>query len=146
MAHCGGIRFVGRDLGKLRHSFERLFDPVRQRIRGELRILRQDEGIDDVVGIITTMLDDEQMVGAYNLVAPEAVTNYTFTKSLGTAMKRPTLFPMPAFIARILFGEMADALLLSSSRVAATRLKSLGYTFRDTELTATLTRLIHDNH
>jgi len=102
--------------------------------------------IDDVVGIITAMVDDDQMTGAYNLVAPDPVTNYTFTKNLGSALNRPTLFPMPAFIARILFGEMADALLLSSSRVEAMRLKKRGYTFQDTELTKTFIRLLNDSH
>ena len=92
--------------------------------------------------IAVTMLDDDQMAGAYNLVAPQPVTNYTFTKTLGSALHRPTISPLPAFMARIMFGEMADALLLSSSRVATTRLKSSGYTFADTDLTETLIRLL----
>ena len=102
--------------------------------------------IDDVVGIIAAMLDNDGMSGAYNLVAPQPVTNYTFTKCLGKALHRPTLFPLPAFMARVLFGEMADALLLSSSRVEAMRLKKLGYTFEDNELTETLIRLLNNNH
>ncbi len=102
--------------------------------------------IDDVVGIITAMLDNDQMAGAYNLVAPNPVTNYTFTKSLGSALHRPTISPLPAFMARLMFGEMADALLLSSSRVATTRLKSTGYTFADIDLTETLTRLLDKNN
>ncbi len=102
--------------------------------------------IDDVVGIITAMLGNSQMAGAYNLVAPNPVTNYTFTKSLGSALHRPTISPLPVFMARIIFGEMADALLLSSSRVATTRLKSTGYTFADIDLTETLTRLLDKNN
>jgi len=98
--------------------------------------------IDDVVGIITAMLDNDQMAGAYNLVAPNPVTNYSFTKNLGKALRRPTVSPLPAFMARMMFGEMADALLLSSSRVAATRLKKLGYTFANSELTETLRHLL----
>ena len=98
--------------------------------------------IDDVVGIITAMLDNDQMVGAYNLVAPKPVTNYTFTKTLGTVLHRPTVSPLPEFMARMMFGEMADALLLSSSRVATTRLTIPEYTFVDNELTATLSRLL----
>ncbi len=98
--------------------------------------------IQDVVAIIETMLLNKEMTGPYNLVAPNPVTNYTFTKSLGKALRRPTVSPLPAFMARIMFGEMADALLLSSSRVAATRLKQAGYNFADTDLTDTLTRLL----
>jgi uncharacterized protein (TIGR01777 family) len=102
--------------------------------------------IDDVVGVITAMLNNDQMTGAYNLVSPKPVTNYAFTKSLGSALHRPTVSPLPAFMARIMFGEMADALLLSSSRVATTRLKSTEYTFADIDLTETLTRLLDKNN
>lgn len=101
--------------------------------------------IDDVVSIFDYMLNPEngQMSGPYNLVAPNPVTNHTFTKSLGSVLHRPTVSPLPAFMARIMFGEMADALLLSSSRVAAKRLKALGFKFNDTELTETLKHLLN---
>ena len=102
--------------------------------------------IDDVVAIIETMLLNKEMTGPYNLVAPNPVTNYTFTKSLGKVLRRPTVSPLPAFVARIMFGEMADALLLSSSRVAATRLNKTGYKFADTDLTDALTRLLKKNN
>jgi uncharacterized protein (TIGR01777 family) len=98
--------------------------------------------INDVVRIIDYMLNNEQLSGPYNLVAPQLVTNYTFTKSLGRALHRPTKSLLPAFAARMMFGEMADALLLSSSRIAATRLNSLGYTFIDSELDQTLNSLL----
>lgn len=100
--------------------------------------------IDDVVGIIDYMLNNQQLSGPYNLVAPQPVTNYSFTKSLGRALRRPTISPLPAFAARIMFGEMADALLLSSSRVATTRLNASGYTFVDNELDQTLSRLLNN--
>lgn len=100
--------------------------------------------INDITHIIDHMINDDQLSGPYNLVAPQPVTNRAFTKSLGRALHRPTVFPMPAFIARILFGEMADALLLSSSRVAATRLNALGYKFIDNELEQTLSYLLRN--
>jgi len=68
------------------------------------------------------MLVNHDMSGAYNLVAPDSATNYSFAKSLGKVLHRPTVSPLPAFMARLLFGEMADALLLSSSRLATIRL------------------------
>jgi uncharacterized protein len=98
--------------------------------------------INDVVNIIDYMLNDARLSGPYNLVAPQPVTNYTFTKSLGRALHRPTISPLPAFAARMMFGEMADALLLSGSRVVATRLNATGYTFIDKELNETLSRLL----
>jgi len=102
--------------------------------------------IDDVVAIIDHMLNNEQFSGPYNLVAPQPVTNYDFTKSLGRTLHRPTISPLPAFAARMVFGEMADALLLSSSRIAATRLNSLGYNFIDRELEQTLSRLLDNKN
>lgn len=102
--------------------------------------------IDDVVGIIEHMLNNAQLSGPYNLVAPKPVTNHEFTKSLGRALHRPAITPLPAFAARLMFGEMADALLLSSSRIATSRLISPAYDFIDRELEQTLSRLLeHKN-
>jgi uncharacterized protein (TIGR01777 family) len=98
--------------------------------------------IDDVVRIIAVMLGNTRLSGPYNLVAPEPVTNYTFTKALGRALHRPTISPLPAFAARMMFGEMADALLLSSSRVASARLQALGFKFVDNDLDHALKRLL----
>jgi NAD dependent epimerase/dehydratase family enzyme len=75
-------------------------------------------------------------------VAPYAATNKEFTKSLGRALHRPTIFPMPAPVARLLFGEMADPLLLSGSRVAPKRLNNDGYKFIDDDLDQALSRLL----
>lgn len=98
--------------------------------------------IDDLIHIINRMINDDQLSGPYNMVAPQPVTNHTFTKALGRALHRPTVLPLPAFMVRLLFGEMGDALLLSSSRVTSTRLKSIGYTFIDNTLEHALTRLL----
>jgi uncharacterized protein (TIGR01777 family) len=98
--------------------------------------------INDVVRIIDTMLNNNQMAGPYNLVAPNPVTNYSFTKCLGAVLHRPTILPLPGFMVRLLFGEMGETLLLSGSRVVPKRLQAHGYRFMDNELTATLTRLL----
>ena len=98
--------------------------------------------IDDVVHIIDHILNDVQLSGPYNLVAPQPVTNYNFTKSLGRVLHRPTIAPLPAFAARLMFGEMADALLLSSSRVTSIRLNNIGYEFIDNALEHTLKHLL----
>ena len=98
--------------------------------------------INDVVGIIDAMLNDNKLSGAFNLVSPQPVTNTIITKSLGHAVNRPTFFPLPEFVARSLFGEMADALLLSSSKVVSKRLQTIPYEFIDTELEATLKGLL----
>ena len=96
----------------------------------------------DEVGIIRFLIDAPAVGGAVNLVAPEPVTNLEFTQTLGKVLHRPTLLPLPAFAARLLFGEMADELLLGSTRVFPQRLLDAGYSFRHTHLQAALEELL----
>ncbi|MEE8302600.1 MAG: TIGR01777 family oxidoreductase [Candidatus Tectomicrobia bacterium] len=98
--------------------------------------------IDDVIGAIHHVLITESLQGPVNVVAPQAVTNREFTKTLGRVLVRPTLFPMPAFAARALFGDMADALLLASTRVEPARLQETGYEFRYPDLEGALRHLL----
>lgn len=90
--------------------------------------------LDDVLNAILFAKDTESLAGPINVVAPNPVTNQEFTKTLGKVLSRPTVLPMPAFAARLAFGEMADALLLASSRVVPTRLKESGFAFQNTDL------------
>jgi uncharacterized protein len=94
--------------------------------------------LEDLVNIIRRALTDEHLRGPLNAVAPVAVTNEEFTKTLGRVLGRPTIFPMPAFAARLAFGEVADALLLSSARVEPSRLKETGFEFAHSELESAL--------
>jgi hypothetical protein len=66
------------------------------------------------------------------------MTNYDFTKAVGTVLHRPTIFPMPAFAAKLALGEMADDLLLSSIRVEPDKLRSLGFQFAQPDLISCL--------
>ena len=77
-----------------------------------------------------------------NVVSPNAVTNREFTKTLGRALGRPTVLPMPAVMARVIFGEIAKALLLGSTRVQPTRLEGSGYAFRFPNLATSLEHLV----
>jgi len=86
--------------------------------------------LDDVVNGLRFLMEEPSTRGPVNFVAPNPVTNAEFTKTLGRALSRPTLFPVPVFAARLAFGEMADALLLSSQRVEPSVLKSMAYQFR----------------
>ena len=86
--------------------------------------------LDDTVSAIGHLLAAESAAGPVNVVAPAPVTNGEFTRTLGRVLRRPTLFPMPGFAARLAFGEMADALLLASARVRPARLLDSGYAFR----------------
>ena len=98
--------------------------------------------LDDVVGVVDYALNNESLSGPVNVVSPNPVTNLEFTKTLGQVLSRPTLFPVPAFAARLVFGEMADALLLGSARVEPARLKESGYIFQYPELKSALRHLI----
>src|SRR5712691_2430939 len=101
--------------------------------------------LDDVLGTMHHALITETLHGPVNGVAPQPVTNQEFTTTLGQVLRRPTRFPLPAFVARLIFGEMADALLLASTRVAPVRLQASGYTFQYPALEEALRHLLGKN-
>jgi hypothetical protein len=86
--------------------------------------------IDDLVQIILFATTVEALHGPVNAVTPNPVTNSEFTKTLARVLRRPAIFPMPAFAIRLAFGEMGEELLLASARLDPTRLLSAGYQFR----------------
>jgi uncharacterized protein (TIGR01777 family) len=98
--------------------------------------------LDDLVAAMEHIINTETLRGPVNLVAPNPVTNYAFTKTLGKVLHRPTLLPMPAFAARLALGEMADGLLLASARVAPRRLQDTGFTFQHPALEEALRGLL----
>ena len=98
--------------------------------------------IDDVVGIARHALADEALSGPVNAVAPQAVTNREFTRALGAVLRRPTILPAPAFALRIALGEMADALLLASTRVDPAVLRSSPFEFQLPELDGALRHVL----
>ncbi|QBG48593.1 TIGR01777 family protein [Verrucomicrobia bacterium S94] len=94
--------------------------------------------IEDMVGAIIHILNTPTVQGPVNLTAPEPETNRRFTRILGNVLKRPTILPLPAFAARLLFGEMANALLLSSTRVIPNVLLENNYHFKHPDLKSAL--------
>ena len=101
--------------------------------------------INDITKSIQFIIEDNSIAGPVNLVSKNPATNQAFTKTLGSVLNRPTLFPLPAFVARLIFGEMADALLLSSTRVIPKKLEEAGYKFIDEDLQVTLKSLLGHN-
>jgi uncharacterized protein len=97
--------------------------------------------IEDAIGALYHAIRDERLSGPVNAVAG-AVRNAGFTKALGRALGRPTVFPMPGFAARLAFGQIADALLLASQRVEPRRLTDTGYAFRHPELSSALAAIL----
>lgn len=98
--------------------------------------------LEDVVGILRFAIENAPVRGAINIVSPQPLQNAEFTYVLAKAMHRPALFPAPAFALRLALGEMADALLLSSQRVAPQVLEKLGYQFLHSDLSAALRSLV----
>lgn len=99
--------------------------------------------LDDVISGLKFLMGETSTSGAVNFVAPNPVTNAEFTKTLGRVLSRPTFLPVPEFGARLAFGEMADALLLSSQRVEPGVLKSKGFQFRWTTLESALKNILN---
>lgn len=86
--------------------------------------------LEDVVQAVDFIIRNESLEGPVNIVSPNPVTNAVFTKELAKALQRPAFLPMPKKLARFVFGEMADELLLSSQRVLPEKLLKNGYQFR----------------
>ncbi len=89
---------------------------------------------DDLIGIIYFLVENEKISGAVNGTAPNPVSNKEFSRVLGKVLKRPAFLPMPAFLLKIMLGEMAEELLLSGRRVIPKKVQQAGYTFKYTEL------------
>ena len=96
----------------------------------------------DVVGAIQHVLNHESLSGPVNTVAPNPVSNAEFTRILASVLRRPALFPMPAFAVRMIFGEMGEELFLGSQRVEPAKLASSGYQFQHPELKNALQEIL----
>jgi uncharacterized protein (TIGR01777 family) len=98
--------------------------------------------VQDMVGAIHHILKSDLLQGPVNMVAPKAVTNAEFTKTLGNVLSQPAILPMPAFAVKLAFGEMGETVLLASQRVEPAQLVMSGYPFRFTNLQASLENLL----
>ncbi len=96
----------------------------------------------DAVGAIVHAIENPQLSGPVNAVAPRVVTNLEFTRALATALRRPAFVPVPAFALRLAFGQMAEETLLASARVEPVALLRTGYRFRLPELEGALASVL----
>ena len=146
-----GIRTVrmriGVVLGASGGALPKMLPPFKMGLGGRLGNGRQWMSwidIHDVVGAIHHILKADLVEGPVNMVAPKPVTNAEFTKILASTLSRPAIFPVPAFAARLAFGQMADELLLASQRVEPAKLISSGYPFRFADLRSSLEDVLHE--
>lgn len=144
-----GIRTVHARFGIILDANEgalgKMLTPFRMGIGGRVGNGKQWMSwiaIEDVVNGLISLIGDKSVIGPVNFVAPNPVTNAEFTKTLGRVLSKPTLFPVPAFGARLAFGEMADALLLSSQRVQPNVLQQRGFGFAYPSLDAALRHIL----
>jgi len=85
--------------------------------------------VEDVAGMIVWALENERLQGAVNAVMPEPFRNVDFTRELARGVRRPAIFPAPAFALRLSFGELADS-MLASTRVMPRVARAEGYAYQ----------------
>jgi uncharacterized protein len=96
----------------------------------------------DAVAVARAAITDDRFAGAINTVAPNPVRNSEFTKTVARILHRPAIFAVPAFVLRSALGEMAQPLLLASTRAVPERLTKLGYSFRFADAEAALRAIL----
>jgi uncharacterized protein (TIGR01777 family) len=97
---------------------------------------------DDWIALVGWLLATSSASGPFNLVAPMPVANREFAAILGRVLRRPALVPAPSFALKLLLGEMAGPLLLSSQRVVPAKAQAAGFTFAFPTLEAALRDLL----
>ena len=148
-AVAAGIRTVNLRLGIVLSAaggaLKKMLPPFRLGVGGNTGNGRQWMSwvdLQDVTAAILHILKTDALHGAVNMTAPNPVTNAEFTKTLAAVLSRPAVLPMPAFAARLLFGQMADELLLASQRVEPAKLLASSYVFQQPELRRSLQMIL----
>jgi uncharacterized protein (TIGR01777 family) len=137
------LRF-GVVLGRGAEALKRMMMPFKLFVGGPLGNGRQVLSwihLDDLTGLVRFTVDSTNVSGPVNATAPNSVTNRELSKAFGRVMRRPSIFPAPAFMLRIVLGEMAD-MVLNSQRVVPKRALEYGYKFRYPEIEPALRSII----
>jgi uncharacterized protein len=126
-------------------ALKQMLPPFRMGLGGKVGSGRQWMSwidLQDEIGAIRHILSNENLRGPVNSVSPHPVTNAEFTRTLASVLSRPAIFPMPAFAARLVFGQMGDELLLGSQRVEPAALSASGYVFQKPDLRRALEEIL----
>jgi uncharacterized protein (TIGR01777 family) len=141
----GGIRTVqmrtGVVLSPTGGALGKMLTPFKTGVGGRIGNGRQWMSwidVQDMVGAIHHILKSDLLHGPVNLVAPKPVTNAEFTQTLASVLSRPAIFPVPALVVKLVFGEMGKTVLLGGQRVEPAQLVGSGYPFRFSDLRASL--------
>jgi uncharacterized protein len=101
--------------------------------------------IDDLCGIYIKAIEDIEMKGAYNAVAPEHISYKLFMKQLAILSQKPFLIiNIPSFLIKIMFGKMSE-ILLNGSRVSSSKLVNAGYEYKFPSIKNALADLLTKN-
>jgi len=147
-AEALGMRVVllrtGIVLGKDGGALGKMLPPFRAGVGG--RIASGEQWMpwihmDDHTRLTQFVVENAAVSGPVNACAPQPVTNAEFTRALAKVLRRPAIFPVPAFALRLLFGEMAE-LLVGGQRVLPKAALSAGFVFEYPEITPALKNLL----
>ncbi|MBS7661892.1 TIGR01777 family protein [Pseudomonas lalucatii] len=151
-AEALGIRVVllrtGLVLARDGGMLKRLMPPFKLGLGGPLGDGRQWMPwvhLADQIALIDFLMHQQQATGPYNACAPQPVRNADFARALGRALHRPAILPAPAFVLRVVLGELSG-LLLGGQRALPVRLEEAGFAFRFTDLDAALEDILADHH
>lgn len=127
---------IGLVMGQEGGALQKMLPPFQMGVGGRLGSGRQYMPwihLEDLVEIFVQALSDARFQGPINGTAPTPVTNNEFTKALGRALGRPTIFPVPSPALHLVLGEAAGALLGGQNAVPA-KLLGWGFNFKHTEI------------
>ena len=136
------VRFgiiLGRDGGAL----SQMLTPFKMGIGGTIgdgKMMMSWIDIDDLVRIYNYLIE-AKLSGTFNATAPNPVTNSVFTKQLGDVLHRPTIFPLPIFVLKLLFGE-ASSVLSASKEIYPRALEAAGFKFKYEKIDESLEHLL----
>lgn len=136
---------TGIVLSKQGGALDKMLPPFKLGLGGKMASGKQMMSwihIDDMINAIVFLLDEPNAHGAFNLTAPEPVSNTNFTQILAKTLNRPALFPMPEFVLKLLFGEMSD-LLIYGQNVIPEKLEQQGFKFKFETLDTALNEVLN---
>jgi len=144
-----GIRLciirLGIVLGKNGGVLKRMLPPFYFGLGGRIGSGKQYMSwvhVNDVIRAVDYLVDENSLSGVFNLTAPGTVSNTQFTQAIGKVISRPTLFPLPAFVVKTVFGEMGERLLLMGQNVVPHNLLKAGFSFDFPDLDGALTDIL----
>lgn len=97
--------------------------------------------IEDVILAMKFLIENEKCFGVYNFVAPETTNNAQITRHIGEIINRPTIFNIPIFLIKLVFGEMGVSLLLQGNKIMPRRLLDQGYIFKYNDVRSALNNM-----